>query len=189
MDKVESRAVSKCQQGHLDEFSVLYDLYFQRIYSFVFYKTLHKETAEDITSKTFLKALDKIGSFNRTKGTFSAWLFVIAKRTIIDHYRTSKDCFDLFDCWEVSSKEDVFEKIADKQQLEKVSKYLKDLDAQKRDLVIMRVWQDMSYRQISQITGKTEASLKMMFSRTINKLRSSTLISLLLLKYILIQNN
>lgn len=181
MEKLESRAIARCQHGQLDEFSVLYDLYFHKIYSFVFYKTFHKETTEDITSKTFLKALDNIKKFDQSKGAFSSWLYVIAKRTIIDHYRTTKDSYDIFDCWDISSKDDVFENVANKEQLENIKKYLKNLNPEKRNLVIMRIWQELSYEEISCITGKSQASLKMMFSRVMGKIRNNTLVALFII--------
>lgn len=189
MNTIESKAIFKCQQGELEHFSVLYELYFDKIYKFIFFKTLHRETAEDITSKTFFKAMDGITNFNEAKGSFASWLFVIARRAVIDHYRTSKQRGDYYDCWEAASNEDVFGDIANRQELEKINKFLRGLQREKRDLIIMRVWQDLSYKDISQITGKSEASLKMMFSRTISRLRSDTANALAVVGTILLINN
>lgn len=56
----EQQVISQCQQGQLDGFGQLYDLYIKKIYNFIYYKTHHQQTAEDLTSQTFLKALSKI---------------------------------------------------------------------------------------------------------------------------------
>ncbi|MCL5795523.1 MAG: sigma-70 family RNA polymerase sigma factor, partial [Patescibacteria group bacterium] len=57
--------------------------------------------------------------------------------------------------------------------MERVEQYLKQLPSEQREIVIMRVWNEMSYQEIAEVLNKSEASCKMLFSRTINKLRSS----------------
>jgi len=54
-----------------------------------------------------------------------------------------------------------------------VENCLKILNYKQREIVIMRVWQEMSYQEISQILGKSEASCKMAFSRGIGKIREN----------------
>jgi len=189
MEKTEQLALADCQRGAMDAFGVIYELYFERIYSFIFFKTLHKETAEDITSKTFIKAMDKIRSFDHSKGSFPSWLYAIARNSIIDHYRTRKSTGNIDDCWDLASGENIFEDFSNREQLEKIKSYLNKLKPHQRELVIMRIWQDLSYREISQITAKSEASLKMMFSRVMGELRKSILVLLPIAKYIFSQNN
>ena len=179
----ENDALLLIKRGETEEFGFLYDLYFERIYTFIFFKTLHKETTEDLTSKTFTKAFEKIESFNQNKGVFSAWLFTIAKRTVIDHYRTRKQTYDISDCWDLSSEENVFNDISNKDQLEKIKTSLKKLKPEHRDLVIMRIWQGMSHKEIAKATGKSEAGCKMMFSRVMRDLRPEIIALLLLFAY------
>jgi RNA polymerase sigma-70 factor (ECF subfamily) len=74
----------------LDYFSELYETYFDKIYKFVFLKTYDKELAQDITSETFLKALDKINTFkNNKESSFNAWIYRIAYNLIIDDYKVA----------------------------------------------------------------------------------------------------
>ena len=181
----EIKIIQKCQKGDLEKFGILYDKYIKKIYNFIYFKTHHKETAEDLTSQTFFKALDKINSFKIEEGFFSAWLFQIARNTVIDHYRTQKYNLDIDEIWDLSDDIDIERDIDTKEKLKEVEKYLKKLTSEQREIVIMRIWQGMSYREIVEVTGKTEASLKMMYSRTINKLRQdmplALFISMLLL--------
>ena len=133
-----------------------------------------------------MKALNKIESFNCNKGHFSSWIYKIARNNVIDHYRTKKDELDINDVWDLSDDSDMNFDFDIKQKLEKVEKYLKKLDSKKREIIILRVWQEMSYREISQIMGKSEASCKMMFLRTIKELKKEmpleVIIYLLLIK-------
>jgi RNA polymerase sigma-70 factor (ECF subfamily) len=181
MDETETQAIKKCQSGDREEFGQLYDRYIKKIYDFVYYKTQHKETAEDLVSQIFTKALSKIGSFNTNKGTFQAWLYQIARNTVIDHYRTRKKDRNIEDIFDLASEIDIERDTEVKIKLAEVEEYLRDLKPEQRDIILMRVWQGMSYRDISVIMGKSEASCKMMYSRGINKLRNE--IPLVLLIY------
>ncbi|RLC36365.1 hypothetical protein DRH27_05335 [Candidatus Falkowbacteria bacterium] len=178
MEINETKIIEKCRQGHLEEFGSLYDRYIKKIYDFIYYKTHHKETAEDLCSQVFMKAISKIKGFNLDKGTFQAWIYAIARNTVIDYYRTKKNEIDIFDIWDLAVKENVERDIDTKIKLEKVVLYLKELKQKQRDIIIMRVWQGLGYREIAEILNKSEASCKMSYSRAINKLRQEMPLSL-----------
>jgi RNA polymerase sigma-70 factor (ECF subfamily) len=59
----DKELVIQCQSGHLGVFSELYDRYIDKIYKFVYIKTSNQETAEDITSDVFYKAMNSINTF------------------------------------------------------------------------------------------------------------------------------
>lgn len=171
MTSQEKKAILACKNGDFSHFSTLYDMYIKKIYSFVFYKTNHKETAEDLTSTVFMKALNSIKSFDVEVGTLQAWLYMIARNTIIDHYRTKKSDANIEDCWDLSDKTDLSTELDSKIKLEKVAAYLKNIKSDQRDIIIMRVWQGMSHAEIAEVLGKSEASVKMKYSRAISSLR------------------
>ncbi|MBI4054176.1 MAG: RNA polymerase sigma factor [Candidatus Doudnabacteria bacterium] len=168
----EETAVQECQNGNLSAFGDLYDAYIRKIYAFVYYRTHHKQTAEDLTSRVFIKALENISSYSSAKGTFSTWLYRIARNQVIDHYRTVRTSADIADAFDLAGKDNVERDLDVKIELEKVSRLLSELTPEQRDLVIMRVWDGLSYREISHVLGKSEDALKMSFSRVIGKLRS-----------------
>ena len=163
-----------------DNFGQFYDEYINKIFNFIYYKTHHKETAEDLTSETFIKALDKLDMFNENKGSFSTWLYRIARNTVIDFYRTKKDNINIDDVWDLSTDEDVLRDLDTAKKLEDIKKYLKILKSEQREIVILRVWEEMSYREISKVMGKSEASCKMAFSRTIKVLKEKMPLSVFL---------
>lgn len=169
----EGQLIARVQNGENQAFGRLYDAYIRKIYDFVYFKTLHKETAEDLTSQTFLKALNSIKDYKEEKGAFSSWLYRIAQNTVYDHYRTYKSSSNIEDAWDLPGDENVQADVADKLQLEEVGKYLSLLKPVQRDIIIMRVWQQLSYKEIAEIVGKGEGNCKMIFSRGIKKLRKS----------------
>ena len=171
MENNDAAIIKKCQSGDPRQFGILYDRYIRKIYDFIYFKTHHKETAEDLTSKTFMKALSNLGRFNADIGTFQAWLYRIARNTVIDHYRTAKIDKNIEDVWDLSGNEDLARDVDTRASLKKVEQYLKKLAPEQRDIIIMRVWQGMSHFEIAEALGKTEASVKMKFSRAMIRLR------------------
>lgn len=177
----DKQIVFACQSGDRAKFGELYDRYIKKIYDFIYYKTHHKHTAQDLTSQVFIKALDKIDTFNSSEGLFSSWLFRIARNTVIDYYRTKKVGYDIEDAWDLSDGTDIQKDVDMQINFEKINKYLKGLEKDQREIIVMRVWQELSYKEIAEITGRTEAGCKMAFSRAIKKLRQEMPLSLLML--------
>ena len=77
------------EQAKTDDnaFVVLYDFYFSRIYGYVMKRVQHRESAEDIVSKTFMKVFCNLKDYDREKCPFGAWIFKIATNNLIDYYR------------------------------------------------------------------------------------------------------
>ena len=182
MDETEKerKIILECQSGNLEGLSELYDLYVRKIYKFIYYKTLHTQTAEDLTSDVFFKALKNIDTFN-FKHKFSSWLYKIAQNTVIDHFRTYKKTENIEDVWDLADDTDLERNLDNKISFEKVKKHLDNLSAIQRGIIIMRIWHDMSYEEIAEVVGKSEANCRVIFSRSLSDLRLETLLAALIL--------
>ncbi|MBN2536359.1 MAG: sigma-70 family RNA polymerase sigma factor [Spirochaetales bacterium] len=167
-----------------EQFAEVYDNYASRIYQFIYYKTYHKETAEDITSQTFLRAFENLDHFDPEKGSISAWIYQIARNLVVDHYRAKKKTVDIDDVWDLAGEQNVELDVQNKEQLEELREVLKKLPVEQRDILILRIWQELSYKEIAQIIGKTEGACKMMFSRVIATLRKNLSVAALLLFFL-----
>jgi RNA polymerase sigma-70 factor, ECF subfamily len=167
----ETDLINECQQGSKEAFGFLYDLYLDKIYRFVYYKVMNKESAEDITSDVFLKAFSRIGTYDASKANFSTWIYSIARNAVIDHYRSKKQMDDIDDYFDLAEDANIERTIDAKDKLRQVSKYLKTLSPSQREVVILRVWQGMPYKEIAEVLGKTEAGVKMSFSRAVKDLK------------------
>jgi RNA polymerase sigma-70 factor, ECF subfamily len=173
MDLTERQIIAACQSGNLEMFVSLYDAYVEKIYKFLFFRTFSKEQAEDLTSQVFLQAMSKIGTFQEGRGTFQAWLFQIARNLLIDEYRRKKPTEDLEAHYDLASAVNLEQETNAKLEAEAVIKLIQRLPEEAQELITMRLWQDLSYAEIAAVTGKSEGSLKMQFSRLISKLKSN----------------
>ena len=167
----ELSALEACKRGDPTSFGVLYDQYAAPIYRFIYYKTFSKEVAEDLVSDTFHKALTRIQSYDADKGSFSSWLYRIARNTVIDYYRTRHATVPVEDLFELGADERIPEAHDAVRALERVYDYLNTLSPRQREIITLRVWEGKSYREIADIMESTESAVKMAFSRSIRDLR------------------
>ena len=171
MNDAVEQAVLAVQQGDTRAFGTLYDRYVRQIYKFIYIKTYDKETTEDITSLTFTKALEHLKTFDLAKGTFQSWLYGIARNAVTDHYRKVRPTVPLDDVWDLRDNGHIEQDTDGKIKLERVKEYLEKLSAGEREIILMRVWGEMSYHEIAAALGKSEDGSKMSYSRAIRKLR------------------
>lgn len=181
MEYNEQYLIEQCLGGDYDKFGLIYDRYIRKIYDFVYFKTHHRQTAEDLTSQTFFKALRNLKEYDVNKGKFSSWLYQIARNAVIDHYRTQKKDLNIEDVWDLKSNEDISQNSANLEKLRAVRVCLEKLSAKQREIVLLRIWQDLPYREIAEIVGKSEQNCKVIFSRTMASLRGEALLAFLLL--------
>ena len=155
----------------MEAFVYLYDAYAEKIYKFLYFRTLHQELSEDITSQVFLQAMSKISSFNEHKGTFQAWLYQIARNLLIDEYRKRKPTDAIEHHFDIADNTNLESETNQTFTNEALLQLLQTLPEEQQELISMRLWDELSYADIAAITGKTEGSLKMQFSRIIKKLQ------------------
>jgi RNA polymerase sigma-70 factor, ECF subfamily len=162
--------VIQAQKGNEVAFGQLYDLYFQKIYRFIFYRTGHKQTAEDLTEEVFIKAHAKISTLSEPK-VFKGWLYQIARNGIIDYYREKKLTVDLQDVENTLEYETNIVDIVNLQYQQAVLlKLLKELGAEQQAVIKMKFLEDLDNGEIAQLLGKSEGAIRVIQHRALNKL-------------------
>jgi RNA polymerase sigma-70 factor (ECF subfamily) len=178
----ELSLLASCQAGHLEDFAHLYDHYVTPMYRFIQYRTHDRAVAEDLTSQTFLRALEKIRSFDPRRGVFRAWLYRIARNAVIDYYRSQKHTAPLPDGWDAAGDDDTAH---DPSALPpELQKAIAQLSEQQREIVLLRIWDGLSYKEIAEVVGKSDNNCKVIFSRAIAAIRSSLPAEALLLLFL-----
>ncbi len=178
-EKDDFDLVLEAQAGNSESFGKLYDIYIKKIYDFVYFKTLNKDVAEDIISLTFLKAWNKINQFKN--GSFAAWLYMIARNSIIDHYRQNKTTINIEDCWDIADKNDFLGQVDENLNVEIIREAMKNLKTQDREIIIMRFWLDLSFKEIAERLDKSEGAIKMTLGRSLKILKTQVPLAIIIL--------
>jgi RNA polymerase sigma-70 factor (ECF subfamily) len=148
--------ISKAKNGNQSAFRYLLGKYWSDVYNYQLKRTKSENDAEDITIQTFSKAFDKINTFDE-QYVFKTWLITISKNVHIDLLRkknisiaadTSKEqeekAYLVVD--ESPTPED---KIITEQNLAKLLKDIKQLKPKYQEVIQLRYFQELSYKEIS----------------------------------------
>ena len=178
------KLVRSSRRGDREAFGELYDLHAKRIYAYLYYRCFNRETAEDLTATVFLKALEGLDLYKPGLGGFAPWIYGIARNALADHFRTAFRSSSLDDVrsgiWDLADSVDFTLDVERHDLWERTEPHLRLLAPEQREVVMLRVWDDLPYRDIAAILGRTEGSCKMAFSRALALLREAMPLSLLL---------
>jgi RNA polymerase sigma-70 factor (ECF subfamily) len=149
-------------QGNNPAFDILLERHQSGVYSYIFFIVRNKELAEDIFQETFVKAIVTIKQGRYTEnGKFRAWINRIAHNLIIDNYRQEKseqtvsndDCeVDLFNNARLSEGT-VEDDMIKAQILSDVKRLIDFLPNNQREVLLLRYYRDLSFKEIADITG------------------------------------
>lgn len=166
-----SELINQAKRGQNGAFGQIYDLYFKKIYRFIYFRVGHKETAEDLTEDVFIKVHDKIFSVNKPE-TFTAWLYQIARNKVVDYYRDKKITVGLDEVENTLEYEtNIIDVVNLTQQQQTLLKILKDLTAEQQTVVKLKFFEDLSNQEIARILNKNEGSIRVIQHRAITKLQ------------------
>ncbi|WP_026934957.1 RNA polymerase sigma factor [Christiangramia echinicola] len=147
--------------GNENALGALINRHQHRIYSFIYSKVFDRDISEDIFQDTFIKVIRtlKRGKYNE-EGKFLPWVMRIAHNLVIDHFRRNKKMpkFDNsgdFNIFSVLSDDNLnAEKQLIKDQIESdVQELIKELPEDQLEVLTMRIYKDMSFKEISERTG------------------------------------
>ena len=149
----------------------IYNIYFEDIYKFMVSFTKNEQIAQDITSETFLKVINNPDKFENIEN-LKSYLFTIAKNTYINYYKRNKilistDDIEAFDKGVKSFEDDLIED--DPRDL--LNKAIEKLDEPYKSIVKLRL-EDMTYKEIASIYGKSDNWACVTFYRAKEKLKN-----------------
>ncbi len=149
-------------QGNNAAFDILLNRHKNNVYSYIYFIVRNTELAEDIFQETFVKAIITIKQGRYTEnGKFRAWISRIAHNLIIDYFRQEKNEqvisndeyeVDLFNNSKFSDGT-VEDEIVKNQILADVKKLINYLPDNQKEVLILRYYQDLSFKEIADITG------------------------------------
>lgn len=158
----DEQLVEMYAKGDNSAFDVLLSRYQQKLYSYILFLVYNEDTANDLFQETFVKAIVTIQQGRYVEsGKFSAWLTRIAHNLIIDKYRQDKNANlisndnDECDIFNNAALSDITVemKIIKEQSLADVERLVKELPAVQQEVVYMRFYQNLSFKEIAEATG------------------------------------
>lgn len=145
---------------YLEDIRRLYEMYSKDIYKYIYSITLNKEIAQDIVQNTFLEAIKSINTFNGNS-TVKTWLIGIAKYEYYAYLRKNPKS--------VSLDEIEFKKVSyiqdNNESYYTIMNEISKLDEIQRQIAVLRIVNDLSFKEIGNIIGKSENYCRVSFFR------------------------
>jgi RNA polymerase sigma-70 factor, ECF subfamily len=151
-------------------FAVLYDRYVQPIYRYLYYRVGSAPEAEDLTSQTFLAALEALPRYQH-QGSFAAWLFRIARGKIIDHARRQQKQQPLPESYPVEAV-DLLAQLAHTDEITRLMALIRLLGEDEQELIRLRYTAGLPFAQIAAFLDSNENTVKKSLYRVLARLQS-----------------
>ena len=171
---VDEKALIEQAKEDKEAFGQLYELYVDRIYNYVYYRTGNVADAEDLTAKIFVRAMKHMPRYQDQGVPFSAWLYRIAHNLVAnwhrDHSRRQIVALDDITHWHVGDESPEFatQLMEDKASL--ISS-IRRLPSDRQELLILKFVERLSNAEIGDIMGRSEGAIKSLYHRTLLSLR------------------
>jgi len=171
--KQETIAATEIPPEFLKELEVVYDQNYLQIYRFVYNRIERKEEASDVLSTTFYKAMRNADKFEmRNPGALKSWIFKIASNEVMLYYRKKKVERKYF--VEKQYLQTITNDLEEeKPEMSLMLESLENLSSRDYELVQMKYFDEMSFREIAAIVGKSEDGLRVTLHRIRKKLATA----------------
>ena len=174
-----AQTVQRCMDGDSGAWAELVRTHHRRVYGLCYRFTGSPADAEDLTQDVFLKIYSNLASFDTTRGSLQVWITTMTRNLLVDNFRRTKNqraTGSLDDGWDqteelkpidrlVSRGPSPHEMAAHKELEKMVQAALAHVSVELREAVILRDLQDMDYKEIAQVLGIPEGTVKSRISR------------------------
>ncbi|MAD98022.1 MAG: RNA polymerase subunit sigma-70 [Flavobacteriaceae bacterium] len=164
--------INKAKKGSQSAFNFLLNFYWSDIYNFLLKRTSNENEAEDITIQTFSKGFDKIDLFD-DQYAFKTWLTTIAKNLHLDMVRKRKNSKSIDTTYEndnrmhqvIDENPSPEDKLIQEQNLAKLLRDIKQLKPKYQEVIQLRFFQEMSYKEIASQLDEPISNVKVKLLR------------------------
>ena len=168
----ERRIVLKAVERDQEAFAQLYDRHVVRIYRHIYYMVSDSTTAEDLTAQTFLKAWEAIDRYKERGAPIVAWLLRISHNLTVSYLRSKRDHSELdetfLDQKMTRNPEEALEQASDEKSMREAVLKLRD---EQRQVIMLRFVEEMDYREVADIIGKSVPAVRVIQHRALGNLR------------------
>ncbi len=165
--QLAERAAKRDRQA----FGQLYDLYVDKIYKYIYYKSGRTDEAEDLTAQVFLKAWEAIENYRWEGYPFSTWLYRIAHNMMIDYYRTHRETFPLDTARTKESTSDPFQHAERTFTSDQIREALHHLTHDQQRVIVLRFLEGYSTAEVAAIMDKDPDAIRALQHRALRALQ------------------
>ncbi len=162
------------KNGNEAAFERLYDLYYNPVFRYLFIRTKEKRQAEDLTQAVFIKVYNTIGRFELTSSDPLSFFFTVARTTLIDHFRKEKHS-PVFDDEVIKARQDnehdPHNHANIRESEDVIRQAMRELTEDQKEIITLKFLNDLSNKEIAEITGKKEEAIRQLQLRALRKLR------------------
>jgi RNA polymerase sigma-70 factor (ECF subfamily) len=157
-----------------EAFGILYECYVNKIYNYIYYRVGNQHDAEDLTARTFHRALNHIERYVNQGAPFSAWLYRIAHNLVANWHRdqSRRKLISLEDIKLIIQRRDGPDQMAEqREEKDQLLAIIQRLPSERQQLLILKFSQGLSNAEIGQVMGRSEGAIKSLYHRTLLSLR------------------
>src|SRR3954470_20357058 len=170
----DSSLVSRCLRGDETAWEDLVRLHTRKVYALCYRFTGSGSEAQDLTQEVFLRVFKTVKTFRSTEGSFATWLSRVTRNLLIDHYRRTRhdrvtdsieEQLPMMEEEGAASPMRPDHAVAGREASEILQATLQKLSPDLREAVILRDLQEMEYREIAEVLGIPEGTVKSRINR------------------------
>ena len=173
MDSQEEALVEKAKHDP-EAFGELYGLYVDRIFNYAYHRLGNIHDAQDLTSRTFYRALRTIERYQNRGAPFVAWLYRIAHNLVANWHRdhSRRKVISLDELIIVSPSDGAPERLAERtEDVERLQQAMRKMNPDRQELLILKHSEGLSNAEIGRIMGRSEGAIKSLYHRTLLALK------------------
>ncbi len=157
-----------------EAFGLLYERYVDSIYNYIYYRTGNHHDAEDLTARTFYRAMKHVSRYVDRGAPFSAWLYRIAHNLVANWHRdrSRRKIISLDELvMRTLKREEPTALVEKREEHDLLLQTVRRLPPERQQLLILKFVEQMSNAEIAEVMGRTEGAIKSLYHRTLVALR------------------
>lgn len=177
LSDLDERALVARAKTDKDAFGEIYSRYVERIYNYIYYRTGNTDDAQDLTARTFHRAMRHIPNYKDKGVPFSAWLYRIARNLVANWHRdqSRRQMVSIDEIMHLQhgegSPESLMQMLQNEEQLLGA---VRKLPSERQELLILKFLHELPNAEIGAIMGRSEGAIKSLYHRTLVALRDES---------------